>query len=199
VNLTESVMTHTLVHCERPWWKRPPTWFIAIVGVVLLIVAIVEMDGRAPVTPYGVFLDQLAAGNVASVTFQGTEINGRFKRPPAQATGGAPLREVFHSRVPDFGDLSLIPELRRQQVVIDVAAPSLWTWLLGRVPWPMLAIVAVMLVAAFARLLRGGPMVSGSTGSASPAHGLGPMGLLTGLFARERPHQGAEADQPKGR
>jgi hypothetical protein len=196
-------MAETVVHCDRPWWKRPPTWFIAIAALVLLIFAIVEMDGRTPATPYGVFLDQVAAGNVASVTFQGTEITGRFKRPVGEtATSGAPLRDVFHSRVPDFGDPTLIPELRRQQVVIDVTTPSPWTWLLGRVPWPMLAILAVMLIAAISRLLRGGRALPGPAGPAMPAHGMGMIGVLTGLFAREQPGPGSTTqagDQPKSR
>ena len=194
-------MTEIAVHCDRPWWKRPPTWFIAIAALLILIFAVVEMDGRAPVTPYGVFLDQLAAGNVASVTFQGTEINGRFKRPVAETgAGGAPARDVFHSRVPDFGDATLIAELRRQQVAIDVTAPSPWTWLLGRVPWPMVAILAVMLVAGLTRMLRGGPPVLGSAAAGIPAHGMGPIGLLTGLFGKERSGSGSvaqEGDSPK--
>ena len=195
-------MTQAIAHCDRPWWKRPPTWFIAIAALLLLVFAVVEMDGRAPATPYGTFLDQLGAGNVASVTFQGTEINGRFKQPVGDATSsGAAQRDVFRSRIPDFGDPALIPELRKQRVVIDVTAPSPWTWLLGRVPWPMLAILAVMLVAAVSRMLRGGRAVPGP-GPAMPAHGMGMIGLLSGLFARERsgPAPAAqEGDQPKGR
>jgi hypothetical protein len=23
-------------HCDRPWWKRPPTWFIAIAVLALI-------------------------------------------------------------------------------------------------------------------------------------------------------------------
>ena len=30
-------MTHAMEHCQRPWWKRPPVWFIAIAAVLLLI------------------------------------------------------------------------------------------------------------------------------------------------------------------
>lgn len=88
----------------------------------------------------------------------------------------------------------MIPELRKQQVVIDVTAPSPWAWLLGRVPWPMLAILAVMLVAAFTRMLRGGRVVPGSAGPAMPAHGMGIIGLLSGLFAGQR----ATAERPTG-
>ncbi|KAB2919059.1 MAG: hypothetical protein F9K29_07515 [Hyphomicrobiaceae bacterium] len=162
--------------------------------LLLLIFAAVEMDGRTPATPYGVFLDQLAAGNVASVTFQGTDIRGRFKQPVGETTSsGAVQGDVFRSRVPDFGDPNLIPELRKQRVVIDVTAPSPWTWLLGRVPWPMLAIVAVMLVAALTRMLRG-PAVPGPAGPAMPAHGMGMIGLLSGLFAGQR----AAEQAPKG-
>jgi hypothetical protein len=180
-------MTQAIAHCNRPWWKRPPTWFIGIAVLLLLVFAVVELEARAPATPYGTFLDQLGAGNVASVTFQGTEINGRFKQPLADTTSSATAqRDVFRSRVPDFGDAALIPELRKQQVVIDVTAPSPWAWLLGRVPWPMLAILAVMLVAAFTRMLRGGPVVVGPAGPAMRAHGMGPVGLLTGLFGGQR-------------
>jgi len=36
--------------------------------------------------------------------------------------------------VPDFGDSALIPLLRKQQVVIEVSAPSPWTSVLAHVP-----------------------------------------------------------------
>jgi hypothetical protein len=66
----------------------------------------------------------------------------------------------------------------------------------------MLAFLAVMLVAALARMLREGPAIPGAAGPAMPAHGMGPLGLLMGLFTRER--AGAEAaaregDQTRGR
>ena len=64
-------MTHEMKHCDRPWWKRPPVWFIAIAVAVLLIVVGAEFEtaGKPVSTPYGAFLDQVEAGNVASVTF----------------------------------------------------------------------------------------------------------------------------------
>jgi hypothetical protein len=197
-------MTHTLASCDRPWWKRPLTWFIALAAVLLISFLVVELGGKAlQVTPYGTFLDQLDAGNVASVTFEGNEVKGRFKRPVGDTTeNGTVPRDAFRSRIPDFGDPALIPELRRQHVMIDVTAPSPWAWLLGRVPWPMLAFLAVMLVAALARMLRGGPVVPGRAGPAMPAHGMGPFGLLAGLFAKERavPETARqEGDQPKSR
>jgi hypothetical protein len=94
----------------------------------------------------------------------------------------------------------LIPALRKQHVAIDVAPPSAWTWLLGRVPWPMLIFVGVMLVIGFIRLLRGGKAQSGSTAPTLPAHGI--LGLVSGLFAKQHAGESPAAhdsDEPKSR
>jgi hypothetical protein len=177
-------MTHTAASGDVPWWRRPPVWFIGLAVVLLLAYIAIEVGGKAPATPYGTFLDQLEAGNVASVTFEGTEIHGRFKAPVGEATpNGAAQRDVFRSRLPDFGDRALIAELRRQRVAIDVAQPSPWTWLLGHVPLPMIVILAVALVAGIGRMVQGGPAGTGPTG---PAMGHPMVGLLSGLFARQR-------------
>jgi ATP-dependent Zn protease len=169
-------------HCDRPWWKRPPVWFIAIAVVLLLIVIAMQIEtaGKAVPVPYSAFLDQLEADKVASVTFQGTEIQGRFKRSPDSAQ-----RNTFSTRVPDFGDPALIPELRKQHVAIDVSAPSPWTSMLARIPWPMLVFLGVVLVAGLVRLVRGGKTQSGSAAPMHPMHGM--VGLVSGLFAK--PHQ----------
>jgi cell division protease FtsH len=169
-------------HCDRPWWKRPPVWFIAIAAVLLIIVVgtQIETAGKAAPTPYSAFLDQLEAGNVASVAFQGTEIHGRFKRP-----AGSAQRDTFSTRVPDFGDPALILELRKQHVAINVSAPSPWTSVLARIPWPMLVFFGVVVVAGLIRLARGGKAQSGSGAPMHPMHGM--AGLVSGLFAK--PHQ----------
>ena len=175
-------MTQAMEHCQRPWWKRPPVWFIAIAAVLLIIVVgtQIETAGKAAPTPYSAFLDQLEAGNVASVTFQGTEIQGRFKRPADSAQ-----RDIFSTRVPDFGDPALIPELRKQHVAINVSAPSPWASVIARVPWPMLVFLGVVLIAGLVRLARGGRAHSGSGVPMHPMHGM--VGLVSGLFAK--PHQ----------
>jgi hypothetical protein len=190
-------MTHTAAPCDAPWWRRPPVWFIAVAAVLLLVFLVVEAGGKAPARPYGTFLDQLEAGNVASVTFEGTEIHGRFKMPVTETTAnGTSQRDVFRSRLPDFGDPALIAELRKQRVVIDVAQPSPWTWLLGRVPWPMLAILTVALVAGIARMVRGGPVGPVPAGPAMAGHPM--IGLLSGLFARQRSEAPPAASDREG-
>jgi cell division protease FtsH len=181
-------------HCNRPWWKRPPVWFIAIAAVALLSWVVVEQTDKRPATPYGIFLDQIEAGNVASVTIQGTEINGRFKQPSDGAQ-----HDTFSTRVPDFGDPTLIPALRKQHVAIAVSAPSPWTSVLARIPWPMLVFLGVLLVAALVRLMQGGKAQARSAAS-MPAHGM--IGLVSGLFAKPRPGESpptSDSEEPKSR
>jgi len=192
-------MTHAMEHCHRPWWKRPPFWFIVIAAVLLIVVAVIEQTSKRVLMPYSTFFDQIEAGNVASVTLHGTEIIGQFKHrldnsPPTGTAQG----NSFRSRVPDFGDPTLIPELRKQHVVVDVTSPSAWTWLLGRMPWPMLIIVIAMLVAGFVRLVRRGKAQSGSATPTLPTHGM--IGLVSGLFAKQQQPASPptrDSDEPK--
>jgi len=192
-------MQRTMEHCQRPWWKRPPFWFIVIAVVVLLAAAAIEQTGKRAVTPYSTFLDQVEAGNVASVTFHGTEIVGQFKHPLENShSTGTERSNSFRSRLPDFGDPTLIPELRRQHVLIDVTAPSAWTWLLARVPWPMLIFLGALLIAGLVRLARGGKALPGSAAPALPAHGI--IGLVSELFAKQPTGAATPArddDEPK--
>jgi hypothetical protein len=184
-------MMNPIQHCQRPWWKRPPVWFLAVIllGALGYVVAR-EAAGPAPM-PYGVFLDQLEAGNVASATFDGTEIDGRFKHPLSDgAPTGTSQRDSYRSRVPDFGDPELIPELRKEHVAIDVRSPSQWASLLARLPWPMLVFVALILIVALVRIVRG---PKASSGPAMPLRpGAGIIGLVSSLFGKS----GQVEDQP---
>ena len=189
-------MPHEMKHCDRPWWKRPPVWFIAIAAVLLLIGVGYEIEtaGKAAPTTYSAFLDQLEAGGVASVTFQGTEIRGRFKQSPGSAQG-----DTFTTRAPDFGDPALIAELRKQHVTIEVSAPSPWTSVLARIPWPMLVLLGVVLIAGLIRLVRGGKARTGPAAS-MPAHGM--IGLVSGLFGKRDQAAGPptqDGEEPKSR
>ena len=175
-------------HCTKPWYMRPPVWLAAVVAVLLLIFTIYEMSGRPAATPYGAFLDQLEAGNVASVTFQGTQIDGRFKHPVGDtASNAAAQRDTFRSHVPDVGDSTLIAQLRKQHVAIDVASSSSWTRLLAGIPLPMLFFIGIIVVAGVVRLVRG-KTSSGTGGTAVPMHPMrGMIGLVSGLFGKQSP------------
>jgi ATP-dependent Zn protease len=179
-------MTDTPVHCHRPLWKRPPFWFVVIAAVLALAIGIVleETARRAPM-PYGAFLDQLEAGNVASVTFRGTQIDGSLKHALGDAaSNGAAQRNAFRSHVPDFGDPTLLAELRKQHVVIDVASSSSWTRLLAGLPWPMLLFIGIALVAGLIRLVRGGKAQSEPGMPTHPMQGM--IGLVSGLFRKQQ-------------
>jgi ATP-dependent Zn protease len=183
-------------HCTRPWYMRPPVWVLSLVVIGLIVFGIVEETGGPPATPYSNFLTQLDASNVASVTFQGTRIDGRFKHPLAASTANGKEQSAFHSRVPDIGDPTLLPELRKEHVTIDVEASSNWTAWLGRLPWPMVVFIAFILVAGFARLVRGRGAAAGA-----PMH---PpmMALFSGLFGRQdqaTPTAGGDGDAGKSR
>jgi ATP-dependent Zn protease len=195
-------MTDVLEHCERPWWKRPLVWFIGIAAVLALVVgiSIEETNKRAPM-PYGAFLDQLEAGNVASVTFRGTEIDGRFKHPvDTAAATSTTQRDTFRSHVPDFGDPTLISELRKRHVAIDVTSPSQWMSLLARIPWPIMLFFGAMIVAGVVKLARGS---KAQTGTGVPTHPMqGIIGLVSGLFSKPQQAESPSArdsDEPKTR
>ena len=193
-------MTHATEHCARPWWKRPPVWFVAI-AVVLAVIAVVvfEETGKHAPMPYGNFLDQLEAGNVASVTIKGTEITGRFKQPLDNARSGDAARtDAFRSRMPDFGDMNLIPALRKQHVPIDIASSTSWTRLLAGIPLPMLLFLGAILVAGLVRLARGGKAQPGSAMPMGPMQGM--IGIISGLFGKQQKSANEPTqtgDQPK--
>lgn len=178
-------MTHdTIRPALRPWWKRGTLWFAACAALVFLVAGIViEQAGKPAVISYGAFLDQLDAGNVLAVTFNGTGMTGRLRHAVVgPASGGTTKTDAFASRVPDFGDPVLIPELRKQHAAIDVA--SSWTRLLAGLPLPMLLFLGVMLVASLIRLVRGR---KAETGGAIPMHPMqGMMSLVASAFAKNR-------------
>ncbi len=168
-------------HCARAWYMRRPVWVLGAVLVALAVFGVMEMINKPAAIPYGDFLDQLDAGNVASVTFKGTQIDGDFKHPVGQtAANGAASQTVFRSEVPDFGDPTLLPELRKEHVAIDVVSSSSWTHLLAGLPWPMVLMIAAVLIAALVRLMRSGKATAGSV---MPTHPM--MGLITGLFGKK--------------
>jgi ATP-dependent Zn protease len=179
-------MTDTAqVHCTRPWYMRPPVWLLGFIVVALIVFGIVETAGGPAPIPYSSFLDQLDAGNIASVTFQGTQIDGRFKHPVGNTAANASAQQIaFRSRVPAFGDASLLPELRKEHVAVDVVSSSSWTSLLAGLPWPMVIFLAAIVIAAIVRLVRGGKVQSSTGVPVHPMQGM--IGLVSGLFSKQQ-------------
>lgn len=163
----------------KPWWSRPLAWILGAALLGVLAFGVVSATRRPATISYGTFLDELDAGHVASVTFSGTAIEGKLRPRVAAVAGAASGAGGFRSQVPDVGDASLLPELRRQQVAIAVAASSGWLAWLGRLPWPMVALGVVIVVAWLVNRARGRDP---RAGAAMPAHPMQAMfGLLGGM------------------
>ncbi|PJR08812.1 hypothetical protein CEJ86_32135 [Sinorhizobium meliloti] len=124
------------------------------------------------------------------------EIAGSFRTPlDAAVPTGTAQRDTFISRIPDVGDPSLIPALRGQHVAIAVSVPSAWTWLLGRIPFPILIFLGIMIVGGFVRPMDGGKRASGSS---VPMPGM--AGLFASLAGKQRQTEsgtGDDGDAPK--
>ena len=169
-------------HCTRPWYMRPPVWVLGLVAAGLIIFGIVEVVGSPPATSYGNFLAQLDAGNVASVTFQGTRIDGRFKHPvpPPRRTANNKARS------PAAPPISAIPPCCRS--CAKSMSPSTW-WppLTGRRGWDgcpgrWWCSSRFILIAGFVRFVRGrnAPAAGGGMPMQPPM-----MRLFSGLFGKQ--------------
>ncbi len=183
-------------HCTRPWYLRPPVWVIGVVLLGLVAFGIVKFINRPSPTAlsYSEFLAQLDAGNIASVTFSGTQIDGKFKRSvgPA-ATNGTAAKAIFRSQVPSVGDPTLLPELRNEHAVIDVASSSTWASWLGRLPWPLVLVLAFIFIAGAIKLVGGKKSTDGSTNTAQQM----PMtGLVSALFGKHAQDAGGNDPVP---
>ena len=175
-------MTDTAqLHFTRSWYMRPSMWVLGVVLVALAAFGVIEMINKPAVITYSDFLDQLDAGNIASVTFKGTQIDGDFKHPIGEtAANGTASQAIFRSQVPDFGDPALMPELRKQHVAIDVTSSSSWTRVLVGIPLPMWLFLGAILIAGIVRFVRGG---KAQPETAIPVHPMQSMlGLVSGRF-----------------
>ena len=65
-----------------------------------------------------------------------------------------------------------MPELGKQHIATDISVQSAWTWLLGRVPIPIVIVIGAIIVAGIVGLVRGGEPQSGSAMSMHPMHGM---------------------------
>ena len=76
---------HSQHSSARAWYARPALWIAGAILAAIAVFGILQMGERPFALSYSEFLDQLQAGNVAAVTFSGTQIDGSFKKPVEQA------------------------------------------------------------------------------------------------------------------
>ncbi len=125
-------------------------WWIGLLVILLwnVYTFLVPKPSGAATLSYSAFLDQVRAGSVASVTMNGQNIDGTFKKAetlPAEAvasgasgSGAAPAATTaaqpvsytrFTTVIPLQGDNSLLPLLEQQGVVISAKDSSGGSWL----------------------------------------------------------------------
>jgi cell division protease FtsH len=131
---------------EQP--KRYPDWLIyVLIGFAMAIAyfwyaGIPKSPASHPVA-YSQFKQLVAQNEVMEVLITGSEIEGKLHRSmPLDPTGGMVTR--FHTRVPVFGDETLLPTLEAHDVNVTVAKVreehTFTTILLALVPWIMLIV-----------------------------------------------------------
>ena len=148
---------------EQPEKTTPPqsplTWLpFAVIGVLMLFAYLAFQPGGLwgePVyqMPYSAFKAEIAANNVKEVLLRGREVDGSLnKRAPSQPSNIQGTR--FHTRVPDFGDDSLLPALEQHGVKVTVADTSSGGWsalLIGILPWALMIFLFYWLMQRAAR------------------------------------------------
>ena len=117
---------------------------------------------RIPYSP--LFLQEVAAGNVATVTSRGSALQGTFARPVSHTPPGAKKAQTitrFQTEIPTFaGTTSLLKQLQSRNVIvnanpIETATPWWQTLLVGFLP--TLLFIGLMLV-LMRRAMHGGGM-----------------------------------------
>ncbi len=106
---------------QRRWWQNPALWLV--VGLLLsgaLLLGLLGVGGQpSQHIGYSVFVQQVEAGNVRSVTISGYDLTGTFKSPIRVTSGKSPVSD-FATTVPEFGNSDLLALLDQHQVAVDV-------------------------------------------------------------------------------
>lgn len=114
----------------NPWHHT--TWLLVLMLVVLAADAYVSArfeppDQRVEIPYSPTFLDQVEAGNVKSISSEGSTVRGEFRtevRYPAGKDGGTPTHR-FATEVPTFADdEALSAPLRKHDVVVEAKPPD---------------------------------------------------------------------------
>src|SRR5256885_14207549 len=116
--------------------RTPRFWItLAILFVANILISNVLFSAGQPPTvtiSYNSFLDQVNAGNVASITSTGESITGVAKQPVKDSSGTSSTK--FQTQRPSFANDDLQAMLQQHNVVINAKDPNastpLWETLL---------------------------------------------------------------------
>ncbi|MCG6968584.1 MAG: ATP-dependent zinc metalloprotease FtsH [Gammaproteobacteria bacterium] len=136
--------------------------YLVVIAVFLLFyILFYQAPPREPVynIPYSEFKVYLEEGRIDTVTLQGDALQGEFfEKQPIGPTGQAAKR--FATRIPAFGDNTLLPALEQHQVQVDVKKPSGDTgavnYFTALLPWLIFFLVFFWIIRRASKRMGGG-------------------------------------------
>lgn len=119
-------------------------FLLLLFGLIYSVGKVTPTERTTAEIPYSAFKSLVAERRVDTVTISGDKIEGRFAEPTSVEGIGSPL-QGFSTRVPAFGDDTLLPSLEQAKVKVTVEAAddglfggSGWIW-----PWIILLAVYI--------------------------------------------------------
>jgi len=152
-----------------PDMMKNPLWRI-VIGVLIFMFFLylwgyffsVGAPGRHPIS-YSQFIEQLAAGNIKSVTIKNLQVNGELageiiiQLPDDKKT--VPVKR-FQTFLPSFQGEGLIKQLEEKNVAVTIEPSEkgalLWQIMIGILPWVLIIGLWVILMRR-AQQIQGGP------------------------------------------
>jgi cell division protease FtsH len=137
----------------RPWFRPSPRWiafFLVLLAFNIFVTSRAmgpESRVRVPYSPF--FLDQVTAGNVESITSQGTDLQGTFTKELRYEASDPTTR--FRTEIPAFADTDELSRLLQENDVtvnaepLDTGAPWWQTILFSFGPVILLVLLFVLL------------------------------------------------------
>jgi cell division protease FtsH len=137
----------------RPWYQPSPRWiafFLVLLAVNIFLTSRAmgpESRVRVPYSPF--FLDQVTAGNVESITSQGTDLQGTFTKELRYDDSDPTTR--FRTEIPAFADTDELSRVLQSNDVtvnaepLDTGAPWWQTLLFSFGPVILLVLLFVLL------------------------------------------------------
>jgi cell division protease FtsH len=117
----------------KPAHKRPSVW--AVLGVLLVLdwFLVLTLPAGAPQrisVPYSYFTSQLSASNIATVTAQGSTIEGTFRHSIKYPASNGTTTTRFKTNRPTFAKDDLLGNLLRERAVVSAKPVNN-----GQSPW----------------------------------------------------------------
>ncbi len=132
---------------QRPWWQSPVLWVLVALlltgGLVFGIFA--NNHQTTHHITYSVFVQQVNADNVHSVTIDGYDLNGVFNSPIPSADGKSTIVD-FNTTAPVFESSDLLVLLDQHNVAVDVqpAAGLSGVWTIVGLIGPLILVLLLV-------------------------------------------------------